>query len=793
MRRRRKAGGQGPGVLLVEADQARIALRGRQEVIGGEGLQRVLHGQPAARGGDRSRVGGIGRTGRGQRVEQFVHQHRRRQRATVAHAAPDAGQVQHLARRQQHVEEQVAVVEPTLAVAALGSCGHEVEFGRAVAAWKGAMIHPDHAHHPIGQAAQCRQRGESDRAARHAAARRIVEQRRQRGMDDFQRHRRGQVAAGHRVRQRGDGGTHFTQVVGPIHAVAHQRVERLAQCAAPACCVMRAPQAVAQRAQGLRIAPEAAEGERGIALRRRGADAPGQRCHLRGVAGGPGEVEAVQALVQSMTGGPGVLSARRVMREAPADAGGTHPVVHRLQRRLVQPEPCRHRRLLQQVEDPARRQAAGQQRQQAVQHLRHRVLTRAAEAGDAPGDATPGGRGAEHRLDQRRGGVEVGREHDDVVRARRVAPGEQPQEPIVQHFQLARARMADVQLDAAIALGQRHAARLELLQVEDGVVQPRQQVASGMRREHRLLVDDVLALEQQPEVRLRLLPPGRQQAVAGFVEHVLLAAREPGQAARIDDLEPVLATGIERVQAHLHHPRQLAQHVQVERRQGRQAEHMHRARHAGGRQPVFAHGADAAQEERGRMLFAQMQAGADAPPQLGLPGFVGALDFARPALQRRPALDPQRQPARPVGQVMVEHARDAPGQLEAHRRIRPLQVGRQPRVRRQPAVGGRTFQQAMDAPGEQRRREGRALGHVHHTAHLRPQPLRQVGEVEVGTHALARGQRQLDAATQGAAGHHHTAHAKRPGLLVAKAVEQHVEEDFEAIREGEMEHRRGAC
>ena len=425
--------------------------------------------------------------------------------------------MQHLARRQDQVEEEVAVVEPALAVAGLRASGHEVELGRTVAAGEGAMVEPYHAHHAVGQAAQRGQGGEGNRAAGHAATRRVIEQRSQRRMHDRERQRGLELGGGDVVGERGDRGAHLAQRVGMLGGVADQAVEHLVEHAAPAGAGVFAQQQVAHAAQAVGIAPQAAEGGRGLALGRGGADAAGEAGLIGGLTGCPGEEQAVQALVERVGRGHagcgvrptiGARGGRRRTRNVGGGGGGgidagarsgrrgifriqppahprrAQPVVYGLQRRLIEPEARRHRRLLQQVEHAARRETAGGQVQGLVEHARHRVVARAAEAGDAPRDAARRRRGAEHSLDQRRGGLQVGRQHHHVGRAQRIVGAgmhlEQAEQAVVQHLEFAGARVADMHLDAAVAGRQAHARGRQLLEVEDGVVQPRQQMAAGM-------------------------------------------------------------------------------------------------------------------------------------------------------------------------------------------------------------------------------------------------------------------------------------------------------------------------
>ena len=77
-----------------------------------ERLQRMLDHEPSrARAGPLTRHRRDRRRSPAQVLEQFGHQHRRRQRGVVAHAAADVAEVELRARREQQVEEQVALVD----------------------------------------------------------------------------------------------------------------------------------------------------------------------------------------------------------------------------------------------------------------------------------------------------------------------------------------------------------------------------------------------------------------------------------------------------------------------------------------------------------------------------------------------------------------------------------------------------------------------------------------------------------------------------------------------------------
>jgi hypothetical protein len=62
-------------------------------------------------------------------------------------------------------------------------------------------------------------------------------------------------------------------------------------------------------------------------------------------------------------------------------------------------------------------------------------------------------------------------------------------------------------------------------------------------------------------------------------------------------------------------------------------------------------------------------------------------------------------------------------------------------------VGEAAIAQSLEhSPGQQRRREGRLVLDVHQLADLRPQPLREIGKIDVGADSLAVGAGQFDAA-----------------------------------------------
>lgn len=184
-----------------------------------------------------------------------------------------------------------------------------------------------------------------------------------------------------------------------------------------------------------------------------------------------------------------------------------------LQRRLVEPEARRYRRLLQQVEHAACREAAGGQVKGLVEHACHRVFARAAEASDAPRDAARRRRGAEHSLDQRRGGLQVGRQHHHVGRSAahrrcRHAANRPSRRSCntsssrVREWQTCTSMLRSLAAGRTPAGGSSSRSRI-------GVVQPRQQVAAGVGREGGVFLHRMLALEQQADVGASACPRRR--------------------------------------------------------------------------------------------------------------------------------------------------------------------------------------------------------------------------------------------------------------------------------------------
>lgn len=169
---RLRCGGQALRRAVPVLGEARAGVV--SEVARGKGLQRML---------DANALAGLAPVGTGLRgqVDRFEHlaeQHRRRQFGVVARVAPDIGQVQRLACREQGFQQQVAVVQPPRPVATPGVAGDEVEAGRRVTPREHAIIQTEQADQAERQAAHRHHGAERHRAGEKAGGATALLQRR---------------------------------------------------------------------------------------------------------------------------------------------------------------------------------------------------------------------------------------------------------------------------------------------------------------------------------------------------------------------------------------------------------------------------------------------------------------------------------------------------------------------------------------------------------------------------------------------------------------------------------------
>ncbi len=227
--------------------------------------------------------------------------------------------------------------------------------------------------------------------------------------------------------------------------------------------------------------------------------------------------------------------------------------------------------------------------------------------------------------------------------------GEERQQLVLQHLELARHRVADVDFDAAVVVGERDAAAREIRQVEDRVLDLREErcrrrsARSRRRRPRRAVVlraggrcAPASACPTRTAGDCRLRDGRRGPARRG--------TREP---LRVDDLEPVLAARVEHVEPQVDPLRQSVQDVEVERRRGRQAEEVR-----GGRQPGAGRGV------RPHLLH-RVEEGDRRMAAVGAEVARRCAATARPASARRPRA-PRRGPRSSAG-LPASHAASQSG------------------------------------------------------------------------------------------------------------------------------------
>ena len=171
-------------------------------------------------------------------------------------------EVEAAARCEQQVQEQVALVVAALPIAAARAQRHQVKLGRPHRAGENAVVQADRADHLKRQVAQAADGRESHPAAGHAAARRVVEQLRQRGANHRQRQRLGHAATLHRVGHCPDRLLQLAQVVEFGVCGLHESLQASQQRAGPVRWQLGHCQLGLQALQRVDEAPESAQRER---------------------------------------------------------------------------------------------------------------------------------------------------------------------------------------------------------------------------------------------------------------------------------------------------------------------------------------------------------------------------------------------------------------------------------------------------------------------------------------------------------------------------------------------------
>ena len=360
---------------------------------------------------------------------------------------------------------------------------------------------------------------------------------------------------------------------------------------------------------------------------------------------------------------------------------------------------------------------------------------------------------------------------------------------VVQHFELARERVALMHLDAAVAFLERDRAGRHFAKLQDRVLHTREQGIGRVGLEAGVVLHALAArFHQQVDVRLGLAAPGGEQAISDFLPLVASARRQVTEPLGRDHLEPVFGAGIDHVHMHLDPAAQRLQRLDVQGRHGGEGEDVDGRGQSSAAGQRLAAALQRLDQQRDGMIGGEFQLAGDALPQRRLPAFVGACRVIGLRERDVPPVLPLRQPVRAVGDVLLQQRRRLHRQLVAHHVVGAsgLQVGCQSRLRGD-EIG--IAESAVDAPGQCRRIEGR-LGRDagHHSRHLPPQPARQEHELDVGADAFAVGQRQGHVAPHRCAGDDHLVGREDVVARSGHLGEQQIAQVFVAVGKVQMEH-----
>ena len=277
--------------------------------------------------------------------------------------------------------------------------------------------------------------------------------------------------------------------------------------------------------------------------------------------------------------------------EAPADAAVGDPVANAREVLVLEAEAPAHGLPVGKVEHVGGGQAATGEVEQLRDDAEHRIGLAQGAIGEA--DAQVGRAqlvreglelvvlvdhltGAERRLDEGRERLDVRAHHDHIARLQRVVLLEQVEDRVAQDLDLARAAVAGVDLDAAVAWIERRpgigAARERdagrgAVGADVGLDAAEQRVR-GER--DRVVVIDVLVRAEHQLHLARVLAPGGEQPVVGQRRgRVVGAAHDRRPAA---DLLPQRGRRVQEEEVDVAPGRERAQHVEVARRQAREPE-----------------------------------------------------------------------------------------------------------------------------------------------------------------------------------------------------------------------------
>ena len=306
--------------------------------------------------------------------------------------------------------------------------------------------------------------------------------------------------------------------------------------------------------------------------------------------------------------------------------------------------------------------------------------------------------GTERRLDERREGLDVRAHHDHVAGLERRVVLEDVQDRVAQHLDLARAAVAGVDLDAAIAgveqgprvrlAGQRRSRRLAV-GVDVRLDAAEQRVG---RVRHGVVMADVPGgAEHELHLACVAAPRGQQAARRQVGRRIVRAAHDRRHAGALDPV-PQPGRGVQEEEVHVTPGGDRLQDLEVPGGQPRQAEDAQPRREVQQRRRLAQPGARAV-DALGDVGHADPRA--QASPELGLPTMRG---LQRAVLARRPAADHlgavQRVAIEQLGEVTQRRQAPRP----AHRvgvRARAAEVVGE---RREPRRGERLLDDLQQRP-----------------------------------------------------------------------------------------------
>ncbi len=348
----------------------------------------------------------------------------------------------------------------------------------------------------------------------------------------------------------------------------------------------------------------------------------------------------------------GELERRAVLRvEPPADPALGDPVLEPADVVVVEPEAAADRLAVGEVEHLRGGQPRVGEVEQAGDGAEHRVglAQRAVGEPDAQVRRPQLGRQRvvlvlahlarpERRVDQRRERLDVGAHDDHVARLERRVLVEPVQDRVAERLDLARAAVAGVDLDAAVARVGHEVAGGRAIGAHVGLDPGEER---PLRVRDRMVVVDRAGARDDELQLARVVPPRAEQPVADQRGRAVLGAAEgrlaarerlPQRRRRMQDEQVDVATRAER-----------AQHLEVGRGQARQAEQAD-ARRERDQPGLRAQARAPVRQPLGRRRHADPRA--QPAPQLRLPVVVVL------------ALGPAEQELGPVRAVAVEQARE---------------------------------------------------------------------------------------------------------------------------------------